>query len=288
MPDAENQLLSFARRRDAEGDAAIVIGLFGRGQVEIREWNLLRVLWGEVPQSLPDDRIVADFLVVLVAEDQDRGGKDRVRGISLGMGYGAGLRVRILIAVGFLLAHHALLLQTLLVHLVGDGEILVVVVIVRRVVIPPVPQPGIIAPAPPRKTPVPAGEAEAVVGAEDETETVAVSAVAPVKAIPKPVVKPVMQEGAARETAARGVVETVGEAPVHSAGEVAATSVTAGEAAVTSSETTMTGEPAAMAAAETSVTTASAVTSAALRPQRHSQKQSERRDGNQAAHTGLL
>ena len=69
-------LLGFPGGGDAEGDAAVVVGLFRSGEVEVRERNLLRMLGREVPESLADDGVVADLLLVLIAEDQDRGGKD--------------------------------------------------------------------------------------------------------------------------------------------------------------------------------------------------------------------
>ena len=67
---------------------------------------------------------------------------------------------------------------------------------------------------------------------------------------------------------------------MNSTGEVAATSVAAGEGAVASAK-------AAMTAGKTSVT-APAVTSATLCPERYGEEKSERRDENQAAHTELL
>jgi hypothetical protein len=43
-----------------------------------------------------------------------------------------------------------------------------------------------------------------------------------------------------------------------------------------------------VAAAKTTVTATAAVTSAMLRPQRYGQRESERRDGYQAAHTASI
>ena len=75
------RLLGFPRGGDAEGDAAVVIGFFGSGEVEVAERDLLRVLRREVPESLADDGVIADLLLTLIAEDEDSGGKDRVCGI---------------------------------------------------------------------------------------------------------------------------------------------------------------------------------------------------------------
>jgi len=72
------RLLGFAGGRNAEGDAAVVVGLFGSGEVEVGERNLLRVLRREVPKSLAHDGVITDLLLALIAEDEDSGGKDRV------------------------------------------------------------------------------------------------------------------------------------------------------------------------------------------------------------------
>src|SRR5205807_6277118 len=55
-------------------------------------------------------------------------------------------RIRILIAVGILLAQHALLFEALLIHLVSNSKValIVFVFIVRRMRIPPIPQPRIV------------------------------------------------------------------------------------------------------------------------------------------------
>jgi hypothetical protein len=67
-----------------------------------------------------------------------------------------------LIAVGFFLAKHPLLFKALFVHLVGDSEIVVVILVKRIVIIPRIPQPWIVV-SPPR---------EREIAAASETETI--------------------------------------------------------------------------------------------------------------------
>src|SRR5579859_3103900 len=116
--------------------------------------------------------------------------------------------VNILIAIRLFFVQHALLLQALLVHLVGNGEILVIIVVVRGIVVPPIPKPGIVAPSPPWIAPTPAASPTITVVAQDE----AGSAVPETIPIPEPitaeaVVKSIVQVGRTRETAARGAIE---------------------------------------------------------------------------------
>jgi len=198
------------------------------------------------------------------------------------------VRVSILVAVGFFLAQHALLFEALLVHLVRDSEILVVVVVVGRVVVPPIPEPGIVAPTPPGITPAPAGEAETITGAKAESEAIAVATMASVESVAETITRSVVQIGCAGEARARRAVETAREASAHSTGKMTATSVAAGEAAVASAETGVASSKTCVTASSKTAVAAPAVTSATLCPERHGEEKSERRDEDQAAHTQLL
>jgi len=135
-------LLGLAGVGNAERQAAVVVGFGGGGQVEIGHRNFFGVLRIEVPQRLPDDGVVADFLLVLVAEDE-HGVRQNGRALGLALRGTARRRcVDILITVGLFLLHHLLLsrllfIETLLVHIFGDGSILVVICIIGRVGIPP-------------------------------------------------------------------------------------------------------------------------------------------------------
>ena len=73
----ELALLSLLRAWNRERDASIVIGLNGRGEIEIRERDLFLSLRREVPEGLTDDGVIRDFLLMLVAEDENR--RRRVR-----------------------------------------------------------------------------------------------------------------------------------------------------------------------------------------------------------------
>lgn len=79
-----------------EVDTAIIVRL-GRGsKVEVGEWNLLRPLAREVPQRLPHDGVVLDFLCALVAENQN-GCRRRFHTFCLLLRKRSGSRVQILI-----------------------------------------------------------------------------------------------------------------------------------------------------------------------------------------------
>jgi hypothetical protein len=62
------QLLGLAAGWDAEGQPAVFVRFGGCGQVQIRERNFLGVLRSEVPESLADYGVVANFLFVLIAK----------------------------------------------------------------------------------------------------------------------------------------------------------------------------------------------------------------------------
>ena len=72
-----DQLLSLPAGRHAERDPAVVVRFFCGRQVELRERNLLRTARSEVPQSLANDGVVVDLLLMLIAEYQNCGRKDR-------------------------------------------------------------------------------------------------------------------------------------------------------------------------------------------------------------------
>src|SRR5271169_3495273 len=100
--------------------AALVV-LLGRGrQVEVRERNLLRMLWVEIPQGLADDRVIVYFLFVLVAENQ-HGSWSGFRHFFLVFARRRRSRVRIQILIA--LMAHPLFLQALSVHLVGQTSL---------------------------------------------------------------------------------------------------------------------------------------------------------------------
>ena len=63
------ELLGFAGGWNPEGETAVVVGFCGGGQVESGERNLLVVRGTEGPERLPDDGVVLDFELVLIAED---------------------------------------------------------------------------------------------------------------------------------------------------------------------------------------------------------------------------
>src|ERR1700690_549599 len=130
-------LLGFVWGGDVEGQAAVVVGLSGGSEVEIGEGNFFGAGGSETPEGLAYDGVVAAFLLVLVAEDQDCGRNNCgsllfIPGVR--PSHRAGTSVDILVAVGFFLAAHSLLFETLLVHLVGYGSVLLVVLIVVLII----------------------------------------------------------------------------------------------------------------------------------------------------------
>lgn len=134
------RLLGFVAGRDAESYAAIVIGLHCGDEVEIGERNLFGMLRSEIPQSLANDGVILDFLLMLIAVHKNSGRHDR-RALRLAAGRGSrggiGTGIEIAIAVGLFLSKHLLFFQALLVHVVGDGAIAFRIIIVRRARIPP-------------------------------------------------------------------------------------------------------------------------------------------------------
>src|ERR1700691_413051 len=132
----ENRLLTFRRTRHVEIHAVLVVFLGSGGNVEGRERNLLRVLRGEVKQGLGDDRVIVYFLFVLIAENQHRGRRGFVEFLVLSMlarWRGRHPGIEILIA----LLPHPLLIETLLIHLVGQASLVLLVIVERRTRIRP-------------------------------------------------------------------------------------------------------------------------------------------------------
>src|SRR5262252_4044989 len=70
-------LLAFLPR-DLERYAAIIVSLLCGGQVKVGKGNLLSPLRREMPQSLADDRVVPDFLLMLIAVDEHGGRNDGI------------------------------------------------------------------------------------------------------------------------------------------------------------------------------------------------------------------
>jgi hypothetical protein len=116
--------------------AALVIFLGSGGNVEVRKWNLLRMLWIEIKQGLADDRVIMYFLFVLITENQHSGRRGFVEFLVLSMlswRRRRQPRIQILIA----LLSHPLLIETLLVHLVGQASLVLLVIVKRRTRIRP-------------------------------------------------------------------------------------------------------------------------------------------------------
>lgn len=132
MADSLTTLLAFVRTGQPEIHSPLVVGL-GRGrQVQVRQRNLLRMLRSEVPQRLPYDGIVLYFQPALIAEHQHRGWSG-FRTLGFMRRRRRRPRINILIA----LLAHPLLIKALLVHLVGQANLVLLVLIVRRAGIPP-------------------------------------------------------------------------------------------------------------------------------------------------------
>jgi len=130
------RLLTVVRAGHVEIHAALVVGLGSGGNVEIREWNLLRMLRVEVKQGLADDGVIVYFLFVLIAENQHRGRRGFVEFLMLSMlawRRRSQPRIEILIA----LLPHPLFIKTLLVHLVGQPGLVLLVIVERRTRIRP-------------------------------------------------------------------------------------------------------------------------------------------------------
>src|SRR5438552_10634235 len=69
-------LLGFVASGNPEGHAPVIVGFRGCGQVEISQRNLFPVLGSEVPERLADYGVVLNFLLMLIAEDQNCAGHD--------------------------------------------------------------------------------------------------------------------------------------------------------------------------------------------------------------------
>ena len=221
-------LLGFAGAGDTEGCALLVVGFNGGGKVEIGERNLQGVLRSEIVESLSDDRVVGNFLLVLITEDEDRAGHDggwgRVLIFVAGPhgARGAGrVGVCVLIAVGFFLAEHTLLFQILAIHLGGCGDVLSVVV-------------GVVVPIPVRIVEAIGPRVIAVVAA-----AIAVAVVAESVGAEAIAAEAVMQEGtieaAVRERRAVTRAMRRAGAGVHAAGIVTGADVAGGRMAGTES-----------------------------------------------------
>jgi len=163
--------------------------------------------------------------------------------------------VGILIAIGLFLTPHALLLETLLVHFVGPGNIVVIVLIERIVIVPPVPQPRIIVDRAPPWISVPSPTPKTVAGIAKAESAKADPARASSKGR--------MRGGSGAHT--RREVSTAG----------CPTRVRAEATGTASAETGM-------------ATEATAADSATLSPERHGDEKSERRDGDQATHRPIV
>lgn len=121
-------LLTFVASRDAESYTAIVVGLRGRGKVEIGKRNLLIARRPENPEGLADYGVILYFQLVLVTEYQDGVGHERRTRSLLCIFFWLSFArfmarpvamVYILIAVFLFLAEHLLLFETALVPLFG-------------------------------------------------------------------------------------------------------------------------------------------------------------------------
>ena len=154
----ELALLSLLRAWNREWDASIVIGFNGRGEIQIREGDLFLSLRGEVPEGLTDDGVIRDFLLVLVAEDENR--RRRVRlllivswRLSILARIGT-MRIGIVLAIRILLLAHSGFGYILLVPLTSHLETAVVVAVEAVIVIVPrTPQRGIVVAPAPAQTP---------------------------------------------------------------------------------------------------------------------------------------
>ena len=68
-------LLGLARTWGLERYSPFFVCLGGGGQIQVCQSNLFRTLRSEVPERLANDSVVAYFLPVLIAEDQDSVGE---------------------------------------------------------------------------------------------------------------------------------------------------------------------------------------------------------------------
>jgi len=252
-----------------ETDAAIVVCLGGCGEVEIGEGNFFGALGSEGPERLADDGVVLHFLFVPVAEDEHGGWHDRGAFWFLITRSGSRVRISVLIAVGLFLAQHPLLVEALRVHIVRDGAIPLVVVVIGRTGIPP--PVGIVVSAIRIriKDAATATEAKAVVSEAEGANALTTEAI--------------VQKRPAREARTRGTnvsetTRTAGTGPHAAEGVAAAEARMAPESAtVTSADATVSGEATAMSPA--------CMAGSVLRPQGYREEESAGREGHQATHT---
>ena len=251
---------------DLESDAAIFVGLLCRRQVQARDGDLFGPLRSETPQGVADNRVVLDFLLMLIAEDEDSCRENQIQ-ISFRRSSVLALprRIYVLIVVGFLLTPHALLCKAIAIHLRSDRVLAIVVLIEPAILILPAQPRIVITPSPQRIRGKSAIPAQTVVV---EAERMRVNSVGTMA-----------MEGTARRTVMKALIKSVREATteVHAAGNVAAAHTTRWMPYKSSS-----ANP-----AETCVS-ASSMTTVPLRPQRYCDHQGERRDRHQATHTTTL
>ena len=150
----ELALLSLLRAWNRERDASIVVGFNGRGEIQIREGDLFLSPRREVPEGLTDDGVIRDFLLVLVAEDENRRRGVRLLWIaSWRLSIVARIeptRIGIVLAICILLLAHSGFRYILLVPLTGHLKAAVIVAVEAVIVIiPRTPHRGIVvAPTP--------------------------------------------------------------------------------------------------------------------------------------------
>ena len=286
-----NLLLPFGWGWNSKYHTPVVIGLHGCRKIEAGQRDLFSALWTETPNRPPDNCVITNLFLVLVAKHEHSRRNDgcgrlisRSRLAGAAVLVGTGTRsiscVGILVAILLFLAPHLLLFQTLPVHLIRHREIIVIVLVERVIIVPPIPEPGIVvAVAPPRKSePSKASLAEAIVVEAKMPKMVVVSnAEASAKTIAK--------ERSVGNAETR-ITETACRTGTHAAEMIAAEGAARADAetpAMDCAETCVARESAGVATS-TETTTMAATT---LRPERDSEEESERHDGNQAAHIPL-
>src|ERR1019366_7711243 len=119
---------------------ALVIDLHRGGKIEVVEWNFLRSLLVEHPKHSTRDRVIANFLLMLIAEDKH---SRRRYCCMFFLARRWPLRIRILISfsVPILTLAQPLLVEVLCVHLIGKRLFafsVLVIVVGRRRAPPPV------------------------------------------------------------------------------------------------------------------------------------------------------
>jgi len=130
--NSRRELLAFICSGRVEIDSAVLICFFCRWKVETGKGNFLGPLRGKIPERLAYDGVIFYFLCVLIAENQYGGGVSfhslrRLRGRRVS------LTVSVLVGV----PAHSLLVEALLIHLVGEADLVLLILIVGRIGIPP-------------------------------------------------------------------------------------------------------------------------------------------------------